>query len=285
MKSRISYFDKTIFKKNLTRFAPAWGLYTIYLLLGLVTLIDDAGDIWFAPNVCDLVQILCMLTPCFALLCAQLLFGDLYNARMCNALHALPLRRETWFMTNVVSGFVFHLIPTVIFAVLAALYALVGCYPGDWLAAAMWLLGVNLQFTCFFGIAVLSAFCVGNRFAQAVVYGILNFAAALVGWMLDTIIIPMYYGIRLNLDPVLWFCPVGQMIEESFCSHSRSYTSNDLLNPGGLVPGENFLYYFIAAAVGIGEDRVNVTATTEEKLGFTGEGLGMSCHAVCLLEE
>ena len=41
----------------------------------------------------------------------------------------------------------------------------------------------------------------------------------------------------------------------------------------------------IADAVGIGEDRVNVKATTEEKLGFTGEGLGMSCHAVCLLEE
>ena len=41
----------------------------------------------------------------------------------------------------------------------------------------------------------------------------------------------------------------------------------------------------IAAAVGIGVDRVNVKATTEEKLGFTGEGLGMSCHAVCLLEE
>jgi 2C-methyl-D-erythritol 2,4-cyclodiphosphate synthase len=37
--------------------------------------------------------------------------------------------------------------------------------------------------------------------------------------------------------------------------------------------------------VGIAADRVNVKATTEEKLGFTGEGLGMSCHAVCLLEE
>ena len=41
----------------------------------------------------------------------------------------------------------------------------------------------------------------------------------------------------------------------------------------------------IAAAVGIAQVRVNVKATTEEKLGFTGEGLGMSCHAVCLLEE
>ncbi|MDO5400669.1 MAG: 2-C-methyl-D-erythritol 2,4-cyclodiphosphate synthase [Eubacteriales bacterium] len=41
----------------------------------------------------------------------------------------------------------------------------------------------------------------------------------------------------------------------------------------------------IAKAVGIAPDRVNVKATTEEKLGFTGTGEGMSCHAVCLLEE
>ncbi len=31
-------------------------------------------------------------------------------------------------------------------------------------------------------------------------------------------------------------------------------------------------------------DRINIKATTEERLGFTGEGRGMSCHAVCLLE-
>ena len=41
----------------------------------------------------------------------------------------------------------------------------------------------------------------------------------------------------------------------------------------------------IAAAVNVSPDRVNVKATTEEKLGFTGSGEGMACHAVCLLEE
>ena len=40
----------------------------------------------------------------------------------------------------------------------------------------------------------------------------------------------------------------------------------------------------IASALQIDVDRVNVKATTEEHLGFTGEGLGMACHAVCLLE-
>ena len=41
----------------------------------------------------------------------------------------------------------------------------------------------------------------------------------------------------------------------------------------------------LAEDVGIAPNRVNVKATTEEKLGFTGTGEGMSCHAVCQLEE
>ena len=39
----------------------------------------------------------------------------------------------------------------------------------------------------------------------------------------------------------------------------------------------------IAEDLHIAENQINIKATTEEKLGFTGEGLGMSCHAVCLL--
>ena len=41
----------------------------------------------------------------------------------------------------------------------------------------------------------------------------------------------------------------------------------------------------IAEDLQIAENRVNVKATTEEKLGFTGSGEGMACHAVCLLDE
>lgn len=41
----------------------------------------------------------------------------------------------------------------------------------------------------------------------------------------------------------------------------------------------------IADACGINKNRINVKATTEEKLGFTGENKGMAAHAVCLLQE
>ncbi len=41
----------------------------------------------------------------------------------------------------------------------------------------------------------------------------------------------------------------------------------------------------LALAMGVPQERVNIKATTEEGLGFTGRGEGMAAHAVCLLEE
>ncbi|MBQ6115971.1 MAG: 2-C-methyl-D-erythritol 2,4-cyclodiphosphate synthase [Oscillospiraceae bacterium] len=41
----------------------------------------------------------------------------------------------------------------------------------------------------------------------------------------------------------------------------------------------------IAEALGIDPGQVNVKATTEEHLGFTGDGSGMAAHAVALIEK
>ena len=41
----------------------------------------------------------------------------------------------------------------------------------------------------------------------------------------------------------------------------------------------------LASVMGRDSDCVSVKATTEERLGFTGEGLGISAHAVALIEK
>ena len=52
-----------------------------------------------------------------------------------------------------------------------------------------------------------------------------------------------------------------------------------------VVPYKGRMAENIAAALGIEPERVNVKATTEEGLGFTGDGSGMAAHAVALLEK
>lgn len=52
-----------------------------------------------------------------------------------------------------------------------------------------------------------------------------------------------------------------------------------------LAPRREEMRANIARALALDMDRVSVKATTEEGLGFTGEGLGIAAHAVALLEK
>ena len=52
-----------------------------------------------------------------------------------------------------------------------------------------------------------------------------------------------------------------------------------------LVPYIEEMRRRIAEALGLNYDRVSVKATTEEGLGFTGEGRGIAAHAVALIEK
>ena len=166
MKSRISFFNATILKKNITRFAPVWGLYSLGLLMVTVIMADSA---YFAMNLADSIVAFAMINCLYAPLCAILLFGDLYNSRMCNALHAMPMRRETWFFTNVLSGLLFSLVPNGVMALVCLVLV-----DGLFIIPLLFWVAVTMQFLFFFGTAVLAVFCVGHRFAMAIVYIIIN---------------------------------------------------------------------------------------------------------------
>ena len=198
MRSKTSCFNKTVFRKNLLRFAPVWGVYTLCLVVGILILYGNGGTMkqfHFAQNMTELVEIMAVVNLLYAPIVAQLLFGDLYSSRMCNMLHAFPMKRESWFLTHVVSGFAFSLVPTLIMALLATPLLADSLFEGA-VSLGWWIfLASNLQFVCFFGMAVFCVMVVGNRFTMAAAYGLLNAGAAIAWWLIDTVYTPMLYGI------------------------------------------------------------------------------------------
>lgn len=224
MQSRKSCFNRAAYAKNLTRFAPVLALYTLLLMLLTLMGWKQAGDSYpeynFFYQVGGLFGWLAILNVGYACLMAQLLFGDLYNTRMCNALHALPLRRETWFVTNCLSGLTYSLIPTAINALILLPFLLRTIFAGAWKVAVWYFVVANVDFICLFGIAVFCAMMVGSRFTMVAAYGLVNFGSGILYWLVDTIYTPMLYGIitpntlATKLMPVQYMMNIGVDIKD-----------------------------------------------------------------------
>ena len=206
MKSRISYFNGTAFLKNVTRFAPVWAIYLAGCLLVLLGIISNSQPSAAFDTLEETILLMAVVNMAYALMNGELLFGDLFNPRLCNALHSMPMRREGWFLTNVTSGLCFGFVPHLILAV---------CFlprlEWYWTSAFVWLLAVNLEYLFFFALAVFCAFCTGNRFAMALVYGLVNFLSLLAGWLVETLYVPLMDGILFNWEPFELFCPVVRL--------------------------------------------------------------------------
>lgn len=206
MKSKTSFFNMSLLRKDMVRFAPAWVLYTAFLLLVFTGSILSYDRRQVAYALSESIGLFGIFNLGYAMLCAQLLLGDLFSSRMCNALHALPIRREGWFITHLLAGIAFSAIPVAVAGLV--FLAVLGSY---WMAALLWMAALMLQFLFFFAVAILSTMLVGNRFAAAVVYAILSFLAAIVLWLFTYLYQPHLYGFVIDTAPFLQFCPVVQM--------------------------------------------------------------------------
>lgn len=211
MKLRTSYFDSSVLKKDMTRFAPVWGLYTIFMLLVVLLLWDSAQTpaqlAWNAPEIFISMGVINFI---YSALCAGLLFSDLFKPRMCNALHAMPLRREGWFLTHAAAGMLFCIVPNLLGTLIASLLLQQYSY-----LAFLWLAIMVLQFLFFFGVGSFACLCSGSYFGAAAVYSIVNFLAVLVSWLGITFVEPVLYGIRLDPQTYFSYSPVV-----AFCTHN-----------------------------------------------------------------
>jgi len=233
---------KTVLAKDLTRFAPAWGLYLVGLALLLFPGLVGDDPAMAGRTLGRSLGGLSVLTFFYAALCAQLLFGDLFRSRLCNALHALPLKRRGWFFCHVGAGLSFSLVPTAICAL--AVMPFLGQY---WFVSLLWLAAVTLMFVFFFGLAVLSMLLVGNRFAMVTVYGIVNFLSVLILWVIQTVVKPLLFGFYMSGD---WFYRFSPVI---WLADGRDYICFDWVSQelvfAGL--GEGWGYLLILGGVGL----------------------------------
>ncbi len=225
MRSRTSCFNKTVFRKNLIRFAPIWGVYTLCLVVGILLLYGNGGTMkqfHFAYHMTQLVEIMAVVNLLYAPIVAQLLFGDLYSSRMCNMLHAFPLRREHWFVTHMLSGLAFSLVPTLSMAVIA-FPLLAGSLFESAVTLSWWIfLASNLQFMCFFGMAVFCVMVVGNRFTMLAAYGLLNAGAMIAWWLIDTVYTPMLYGVITPTQLMYNLTPMYHMVDHPYIRASAN---------------------------------------------------------------
>lgn len=267
MKSKISFCNLSAIRKNVTRFAPVWALYGVMWLLIFLTTLSDSVNMgwnnsigfWLSNDWASSLQMMPLLNCGYAFLCAEVLFGDLYNSRMCNSLHALPLRREGWFCTHVLSGLGFSLLPNLVITLLVMAFS--GSF---WTVAPAWLLGMTLQYIFFFGVAVFSAYCVGNRFAMLLLYGLINGLSILVLVLLGSLYMPLLHGLRLEAEPFIWLCPMVQMctfdqiltidvnMQPSESSLQAMDIAQESVKTSGVVQlGEGWGYLALCALIGL----------------------------------
>ncbi len=240
MKLKTSFSDLTPLKKDITRFTPVWALYLVGLLMFLVNQVNGYDSYRQAATLPNIIPAFGIVNLIYAALCAQLLFGDLYNTRMCYSLHALPQRRETWLLNHFGAGFAFSLVPNLI-ASLIIMQTLYGpSYPMLFVLLAM-----ELEFLFYFGLATVSVMVTGNRFAMLLVYAGLNFVSMLAYWILNTIYLPMLEGVVLDLEPFVALCPTVRLFEFDFMEIAQ----REIRQPNGFT---RHLYEYAGLADGWG---------------------------------
>ena len=261
MQSRTSFFNITLFRKNLTRFWPLWGmasfagaLFPLALLLQLMR--RENFYMWNDPlsftemyyNVAAYaVPVISLL---YAVLCAEAVWSYLYNSRSVGLAHTLPIRREGLIFTNFLSGMAMMLIPYVVIGALCVLVSAVGgCFDLKGLIVTI-LTVLGLSFF-YFASATLVAFITGNVFALPAVYFLLHFLAVLLDWLVSTFAQGFLFGLSGGYTGVVeWLSPTVYL-ENQVRVNSTYETITTQTSRLTAVSLENFWLIGVYALVGV----------------------------------
>ncbi len=234
MPSKKSFFNRTLFRKNLSRTWPLWGLLSLGgALIPLYFLLELLQYPGMSPRPEDFATGLYTAVTCiapgftagYAILCAMLVWGYLYNPRAVGMFHALPVSRPCLFATNTLSGLAMIVIP---YAVTGFLICLLAVCRGffDLAATVNTVLAVLLLSVVFFGLATLCAMLTGHIFVLPALYLLANFLSPILESLLFNLAQQFLIGISGEAERFNVLSPIVQ-IYTSFHAHFQQLT------PGG----------------------------------------------------
>lgn len=223
MRSKTSCFNGTLFRKNLSRYWPLWGLASfggaMFPLAMLLELLHNGFRFWSPLETRQAYYTVLsygvpVISIVYAILCAMAVWNYLYNARSVGMMHTLPVRREGLFVTNVLSGLTMMAIPYAVTGVLLVLVTMLfgGFEPVGVLVTVLGVMGESLFF---FGLATFCAFIVGNVFMLPALYGLLNFIAVLTDFMVNLLAQGFCFGLNSSYSgTVEWLSPVVYLVQK-----------------------------------------------------------------------
>ena len=204
MQSKISCFNKTIFKKNLTRFWPFAVIYGVYLMmvhpmvmyLEISNNMQNGSDIKPWQVVGDHFTGMTEPVSVFlaAIVIAAAVFSYLYQSRSANMIHAFPVTRTELFVTNYLSGLALMAIPQLL-AALATNLVIIGKANSMIWAVWTWF-GITFGETIFFfGFACFIVMFTGQLLAAGLFYMIWNFLYVASVMLINAVGELMIYGL------------------------------------------------------------------------------------------
>lgn len=203
MPSKTWSFNRGIAANFLKRFWPLWGAWLFVLLVltvagvqGILTSFgyDTVYNVWNAGAVLlNMAGQLAIGSAAVGVLSAMAMFHYLYQVRACGMMNALPLRRESLFLTVCLTG----LLPLLGAELLVMLIGMGMTLPGRCVLFVSWLqwFGIlALGTVAFYGFAVFCAMLTGHWLVLPVVYAVLNFTAIVVEGTCRSLMTLFVYG-------------------------------------------------------------------------------------------
>lgn len=213
MRSATSFFDKTLFRSQLKHTWPLWLGYTaLWLFLVPVALFSELSAYQGSYSAADASSLLLnagvrggvFISFVFGLFFAMLSFSHLTQSRATNGFHALPVRRETIFLTAYLTG-LFCQLSTILVTFLLGAAVSAPLHLSFWSVTGADMGSAMLEAVFFYSFAVLCMMMTGQILAAPVFYFVGNILVPGMEYLLRNFAGNFLYGYSGHTDVALGF--------------------------------------------------------------------------------